>query len=308
MKTLIIGFGSIGARHFEVLKSLGHEIDIVSAHLKKTGIPLGIPSWNSKIFGSLNEVKELENYDYFVIATPTDLHLENLEFLDKRVKNKIIFCEKPLFMPNQKAFEPKNKVFVGFVLRYHPLFIKLNELLENEKIILASTSCAQYLPTWRKGDYKKCYSASKKRGGGVLLDLSHEIDYICALCGELKDIKAINEKISDLEISSDDCALIIANSSLNTKVSINIDYISKITHRRLFVHTNERSFELDFIAGILRVCDKNANILEFQSANLERNEMFCSMHKDILGQQKRACDFGSALRVMKVLKEIKENK
>ena len=45
--------------------------------------------------------------------------------------------------------------------------------------------CHSYLPQWRKKNYKKSYSSNAKLGGGVSLDLSHEIDYIQWIFGNI---------------------------------------------------------------------------------------------------------------------------
>ena len=126
MRVLVVGYGSIGSRHCEVLSSLGHEVQVLTSKDLK----------EFKSYKSFEEIS-LNEFDYFVIATPTNKHFENLEFLNKNVKNKIIFCEKPLFESKKAYLKLENSVFVGYVLRYHPLLLKLKNELKNEKIIYA---------------------------------------------------------------------------------------------------------------------------------------------------------------------------
>ena len=128
MRVLVVGYGSIGSRHCEVLSSLGHEVEVLTSKDLK----------EFKSYKSFEEIP-LSEFDYFVIATPTNKHFENLEFLNKNVKNKIIFCEKPLFESKKVYLELENSVFVGYVLRYHPLLLKLKNELKNEKIIFAQS-------------------------------------------------------------------------------------------------------------------------------------------------------------------------
>ena len=64
------------------------------------------------------------------------------------------------------------------------------------------------MPHWRDCDYRQNYSAKKNLGGGVLLDLSHEIDLAFYLFGKLKLEFAQNFKISELDIDSDDFAFL----------------------------------------------------------------------------------------------------
>ena len=129
---------------------------------------------------------------------------------------------------------------------------KLKEIVSEEKIILVNAKCGQYLPSWRpNSDYKNCYSAKKEEGGGVLLDLSHEIDYVQWLSGKIDEIKSYQVNISDLEINSDDLTMFIGKTKENIFVNISLDYISKITHRKLWVETLEYTYELDFISNKL---------------------------------------------------------
>ena len=284
MRVLVVGYGSIGSRHCEVLSSLGHEVEVLTSKDLK----------EFKSYKSFDEIP-LSEFDYFVIATPTNKHFENLEFLNKNVKNKIIFCEKPLFESKKAHLKLENSVFVGYVLRYHPLLLKLKNELKNEKIIFAQAKCSSYLPTWRPNtDYKACYSSDKERGGGVLLDLSHEIDYLLWLLGDFELSFSVDKKISDLEISSH-----------GEIISVSLDYISKITQRTLLIETLNKTFLLDFIAGCLKIADKNGEILEFL-VKIERNSSFKAMHEDILGKKEFACGYEFGLKTMEIINAVQK--
>jgi len=299
LKVLLVGFGSIGKRHYEVLSQISQvqSIDLVT----KQNID------NKICYKDLEVVDEISKYDYFVIASETNKHFEQLKFLDENVKNKLIFCEKPLFKSKQNLEIINNSVFIGYVLRFHPLLEKLKEFTKDEKIISVNAKCGQYLSSWRPNtDYKKCYSAKKEEGGGVLLDLSHEIDYVQWLCGQISEIKSFQVKASDLEIDSDDLTIFIGKASNGVLVNISIDYISKITHRRLFIETFEYTYELDFISN--KLVKKNKIGLEetYVFSNLERNLMFEKMHLDVFEKQKTICTFKEALEVMDTISTIQE--
>lgn len=299
MKVLIIGFGSIGKRHYDVLSQLSEiqSIDLVTKQNIEDKI----------CYKNLKDLDNINQYDYFVIASETNKHFEQLKFLEENVKNKLIFCEKPLFESKKDLEIKNNKVFLGYVLRFHPLLEKLKEFVKNENIILVNAKCGQYLPSWRPNtNYKDCYSAKKEDGGGVLLDLSHEIDYVQWLSGQINEIKSYQVKISDLEINSDDLTMLIGKTNKNILVNISIDYISKNTHRKLFVETFEHTYELDFIS--VKLTKKNKTGLEeiHSFSNLERNYMFEKMHLDILGKQKNICTFKEALDVMDTISTIQE--
>lgn len=99
MKVLIIGYGSIGKRHYEVLSKFS-QIKLINLITKQ----------EIKVFKFLEDIN---TYDYFVIASETNKHFEQLKFLEENVKNKLIFCEKPLF-ESKKDLEIK--YFQDFIL------------------------------------------------------------------------------------------------------------------------------------------------------------------------------------------------
>ncbi|MBU0633190.1 gfo/Idh/MocA family oxidoreductase [bacterium] len=299
MKVLIIGYGSIGKRHEEVLQRFENvnRIDIIT---KQT--------CNDKVvYNSLEKVPDLNIYDYFIIASETKKHYEQLRYLETKVSNKLIFCEKPLFETKKELKIENNRVFIGYVLRFHPLLKKLTQLLKDQKILSANINCGQYLPTWRLDtDYRNSYSAKKDEGGGVLLDLSHEIDYIQMLFGKMQEIKSYQLKISDLEIDSDDLTTLIGKTEKKIIINLSIDYISKITTRKMLVHTDENSFELDFILNRLLKKDKNGVEEVFSFSDLERNFMFEEMHISILGDKQGSCSYEEGLSVMDTIALIQE--
>ena len=54
------------------------------------------------------------------------------------------------------------------------------------KVLSVRCEIGQYLPSWRPGsDYRQAVSASRALGGGALLELSHEIDYLRWIFGEV---------------------------------------------------------------------------------------------------------------------------
>lgn len=299
MNVLIIGYGSIGKRHESVLMKIRKNINIDFVTKQCLN--------NKKTFRKLSDVKEINKYDYFIISSETNKHYEQLVYLENNVFNKIFFCEKPLF-ETKKEFQIKNnKLFVGYVLRFNPLLKKLKEELSNEKIINAIVTCGQYLPMWRPDkNYKDSYSAKKSQGGGVLLDLSHEIDYCQWLFGKLVDIKSFQLKISDLEIDSDDLTTLIAKTNNDIIITLSIDYINKITNRKILVNTVNNSFELDFIQKKLKKIDKDGNETVMSSNDLERNDMFKSMHESILSDQTDICTLKESMDVMDTIYQIQE--
>jgi CMP-N,N'-diacetyllegionaminic acid synthase len=298
LNVLIIGYGSIGKRHEEVLSGLAY-IQSINIVTKQTLV-------GKRTFKHLESIENLEVYDYFVIASKTSQHYEQLKYLESQVRCKLIFCEKPLFETYKEMQVVHNHVYIGYVLRFHPLLEKLKTLLENETILAMNVMCGQYLPTWRDADYRTSYSAKKSEGGGVLLDLSHEIDYVQWLCGNLVEMKSYQMKLSDLEIDSDDIVSLIGRSERGALVTLSLDYITKISYRRVLLHTVEYSYDLDFMKGTLVQKGKQGREEVYSASNLERNEIFVKMHDTIIKDKKNVCTFFEAMRVMKTVGMVQE--
>lgn len=300
MNTLIIGYGSIGKRHYEVLKSLTtiNTIGIVTSQ--------SIPDVTT--YTSLENVNDLDFYDYFIIASETYKHYEQLHYLDTHTKNKIILCEKPLFStytPNTSFMS--NQIYIGYVLRFHPIIQKIHTLLKNDNALYTQIRCGSYLPFWRPGtDYRQSYSASKSSGGGVLLDLSHELDYMQWLFGVPTQLTAVQTKISDLEINSDDLVVASGTTDKGVVFNLSLDYISKVPFREIIIHTFSKTIYADLINNILRIGDKEGNVEPITIESYERNDLFIKMHLSALTNHEYLCTLNEGLNVMKTISSIQE--
>ncbi len=289
MRVLIVGYGSIGKRHYEILQSFA-KVAFISIVSKQD-----INDISS--YKSLNEVENISSYDYFIIASETSKHYEQLSYLCSQVHNKKILVEKPLFDKKYGTIECDNELFTAYNLRFHPVIQKLKELLENKSVYYANVICGQYLPTWRPDqDYRKSYSANLSQGGGVLRDLSHELDYMSLLFGKIDTIDAINTKVSDLEINSDDIFTAIAVTENRSILNITMDYISKVPLRRIIIHTQENK---------LNIYDKNGHSKMFEIEELDRNHTYCKMHESILSDDTTSvCSFLEGESIVDIIETI----
>ncbi|ELT5391226.1 L-glutamine-D-fructose-6-phosphate isomerase subunit [Campylobacter jejuni] len=298
MKVLIIGFGSIGKKHFLALKSSNHEISLLSSSAKKEEIK------NTPIYRSLNEC-DLNEFDLYIITNITTEHFNTLKTLDELVKDKTILVEKPLFEKSQNFTSSKNHIYVAYLLRFHPVIVALKKLLKNEKIYFASLICNSYLPHWRAIDYRQNYSAKKELGGGVLLDLSHEIDLAFFLFKDLELIYSQNAKISELDITSDDFAFLALKNSQEAKIHIELDYFSKFNKREIIIHTLEKSFKADLINNKIEIYHKNQSqkILNFENNTIKTLQ---NLHHAVFEKNKKLCDLKQALKVLEICDEVRK--
>ncbi|MDH5717002.1 MAG: Gfo/Idh/MocA family oxidoreductase [Spirochaetia bacterium] len=301
MKVLLIGLGSIGKRHASILKNFSNtELCVITKQDIK----------DYKKFSSLEECLNLNDFDCFIIASETYKHYEQLNYINNHVENKLILVEKPLYDKYQELNNIKNKIFIAYNLRFHPILTEIKKLIENTKILFFQVFVGQYLPSWRpEADYRNSYSAKAEKGGGVLLDLSHELDYIQWLAGDIVDFKAINGKISDLEINSDDIVTGIGKTNNGTFVNFSMDYINRIPARQIIMQTTDSTIWADLIENSLKVKKNDGFFYKTNYENLNKNISYEKMHYELLYSldKKSLCTFTEASQTMKLINEIKKN-
>ncbi len=338
MKTLIIGFGSIGKKHFEALKDLGGELAVLSKSYDKN-------EFKGQKFTLFRDFKQipLNEFELFIIANITTSHFEMLLKIDKAVQGKTILVEKPIFEHFKPYKSKKNKIIVAYLLRFNPIIMALKALLKEakksgEKPYFASFECHSYLPKWRALDYTKNYSAKKELGGGVALDLSHELDLACFLFKKPRLKFAQIAKISALKINSDDfsffalqeksgfkntfkkgekCDLKKTNSqkidfknSANTqkiglknkgaKIHISLSYFSKFNTRQICIHSPKHSYKADLLNNFIEIYDENGlkQKMDFKSDTISTLK---ALHTGILSGDKNLCSLKEGLRILKII-------
>lgn len=220
-KVAIIGFGSIGKRHFEILKDLLPHSEIAILTRKKLK---KIPDGAKYNYTKIEEILDF-NPQLAVIANPATQHISVASLLVSEGINLLI--EKPIstsskglkdFIRLTKKYNPI--IAVGYNLRFLPSLIAFKDFLLNSRkigeIYSIRAEVGQYLPSWRSDkDYQKSVSAQKDLGGGVMFELSHEIDYLRWILGEIKSIQARCMKKSSLNIDVEDIAHMIIEFAPN---------------------------------------------------------------------------------------------
>lgn len=285
---LVIGYGSIGARHARILGSLGCNTAVVSQRAVRF----------PQVFQDIRQALSEHAPDYVVIANATDQHRASLETLAHLDFQGIVLVEKPLFdhffaLPSHRF----RCAAVAYNLRFHPLLQEMREVLCGETILMAQAYAGQYLPDWRPGmDYRTTYSADATRGGGVLRDLSHELDYLGWLLGPVLSVAALGGHVSTLEISSDDAFAMLFTTARCPIVSLQLNYLDRNVRRVLVVNTADHTFEADFVRGTFTV-DGTVNQIV-----VDRDSTYRSMHVALLeGNAQSLCSLDEGLATLRLV-------
>lgn len=225
-RVLVVGYGSIGRRHARNLVNLGFRPCVL------TNYPDGL---DADFSSNINKFRA-EDIKSCIISSPTAKHLEDFKkcvFVLGGLKKALI--EKPLDCSYAKAKEIKRlaarhgvKVYVAYNMRFTDGFSRVAEFVKKntDRMRIVEMAAGRDLKEWRPGtDISRSYSARRGTGGGVDLDLSHELDYAMRIFGKgFKKSFMHRCKISDLDIQSPDLFKMLLRYK-RFVVDITLDYI-----------------------------------------------------------------------------------
>lgn len=290
MKILIAGFGSIGRRHFRNLIALG-ERDILFLRSKRSTLPdeeiAGFPV-ETDIAAAL-----AHQPDAVIVSNPTSLHLDVA--IPAAEAGCHLLLEKPISHSMERVDElvaavdrGGGQVLVGFQFRYHPQLRQIAHILANDEIgrpLGARVHWGEYLPDWHPWeDHRQGFSARADLGGGVILTLTHPLDYLRWLLGDVSALWAFTARARELEIDVEAVAEIglrFANGALG---SVHLDYVQRPHTHRFEIIGARGTIRWDYIAGTLRIFRASKDEWEVSSTpeDFERNQLFLDQMQHFL--------------------------
>jgi len=236
MRALVIGFGSIAQRHIASLRSLGvADITVFRPRVPTEGVPQNI-----RFMVDLDAALRLKP-DVAVVASPSATHVESLvPLLEVAIP---CYVEKPpvttmadVTRIRRLMLAKQPLTLTGCNLRFLPSLLRMREAVRSGMIgkpVRACLQAGQWLPDWRPWkDYRTVYSAKQSSGGGVILDLIHEVDAARWFFGDFDQVRCIHGKLSSLEIDADDAACLVLGKREGPLVSIGLDYVARQRIRR----------------------------------------------------------------------------
>ena len=182
-------------------------------------------------------------------------------------------------------------------------WIKKNEI---GKIISVVCDVGEYLPSWHPWeDYKKSYAARKKLGGGVLLTVIHELDYLYWLFGKISSVYAMSSKINSLKIDVEESALISMITKSKIPIHLRMDYLRRKSKRSINIVGEKGEINWDHESKTTKL-HKNGKISRTHklSKKWNRNRMYMDIMRDFIssiGKKKNAkISLKESLHVLKV--------
>jgi predicted dehydrogenase len=319
MKYLIVGFGSIGRRHFRNLLSLGQS-DILFFRTRHSTLPeeeiSGFPI-ESDLAAAL-----AHKPDAVIIANPTAFHLDAA--IPVAEQGCHILLEKPVShnldgLDEFTAIVRKNaaRVLVGFQFRFHPNLLQIRNLLQEQVIgqpLYLRSHCGEYLPAWHPWeDYRKSYSARKDLGGGVLLTLCHSLDYLSWIFGEPQVRSSLLSYDSHLGIDVEDVAELSLIFPGDVIGSLHLNYVEIPSKHILEIIGTQGTISWDYYQNSVTVVHlgksgQTRQILEAPEG-FERNDLFLDEMRHFIevveGKTDPLCTLEDGILVLKLVSEAK---
>ena len=240
-------------------------------------------------------------------------------FIKQLIDNsKKIFLEKPVAINTKipknlsNTENQKKKKYEGYVFRHNTIINnikkKITDRKKNGKLIGVQFINRSYLPNWRKHIiYSKSVSSIKSKGGGVLLELSHEVDLAFYFFGKLKVKKSLLTNSKTLKINVEERADVIFQVKNTVPINMVLDFNSKLVERKIIINFSKINYIIDLNNNYLKIINnfKKSKIIKFKNANVQ---MFRNQMRFFLKRKSFGNSYKNGIYVLKVIEKLKNVK
>lgn len=273
-KLLIVGAGSIGERHAKAFRQMGVSVAIIDPQVDRAR-EVASRHGCSPCYRGLREAP-LGQFDAAVIATPADTHIPIARECAKAGLHLLV--EKPLATTLTGTAEliaecqqENLTLAIAYVLRFHSTLQRVRQICQQGtmgRLLSVEAVCHHYLP-WSRPDYRQTYYASATGGGGVVLDLSHETNYVEWLLGPLTLLNSTLATVPELEIPGEAIADLSLTSEEGVPVRIHLNAADRVARRQCHIAGSRGSLTADLLTGEVILHDPSG-----------RNKLGCRSERD----------------------------
>ncbi len=287
---LVVGAGSIGRRHLRNLRALGiaklAACDPDTARLSSLTPELPVATFPD-MGAALAELRP----EIVFVCSPPVCHVPQARQAVRAGAH--VFVEKPLSHDLEgveelmvEAEKHGRVVQVGYNLRFHSGVEMLKRLVSEGRIgriLWARAEFGQYLPDWRPGvDYRSTYSARRDMGGGIVLDASHELDYILWLMGTPERVVCLAGTTSDLEVDVEDCATILLQFPDGALADVHADFVQRGYTRTCKLVGEKGTVTWDYCANEVRLYLAETGAWQSCAYEFSPDDMYLAEVRDFL--------------------------
>lgn len=279
LKVAVVALGSIGRRHVRTLSGVFPTVEILAVRSRRS------PHYSeedlvAKVLDSKDDAIR-EGVHAAIICSPASQHVSDaMAFLEHNIP---VLIEKPLSDNLGTAKELRNKasekgkILLGYTFRYAEGFEYLQKIVSSDRlgrIVKARFVSKSYLPDWRPHqDYRTGVSASKELGGGVLLELSHEIDMALSMLGPFDSVRAEVGNTGTLQISVEDYAKLSLRNARGVDVTVDLDFSSEVSSRFIEIEGESGRVVWDLLENSVAVHGASKGTSQIQFAD-QRDDFF----------------------------------
>lgn len=256
-RVLVVGLGSIGQRHARLLSERMdvelHICDMVEKHRMDTVSALvnSVVSEYSYFSDAL-----LAKPDIVFICLPNQLHVPiGLQAIENGAD---VFVEKPI----SDSIEAAQKLVaaaelngrflqVGYMLRLDEGLCKMKNIVDTDgvgNIVGGRAMIGTYITLLNAKSPDR-----EKNPNSLIVDYTHELDFIRWFFGEVDDIKAMGSRMGSLEMKpTPNIFQMLLKMKSGALVQVHMDYI-QFPQRRIFeVYGDRGTLSYDFMTGEIR--------------------------------------------------------
>lgn len=309
---LIIGKSQIALRHYSILKKK----KFFSFYFQDKENRIWI--YYKEKFLIYKKKINLNNLYFVLICSPSNTHIHYLEkyinyskfiFIEKPFSNNLISTKKFIrFLPKYKNLK---KIFIGYNLRYSDSLIKFKKLIDSNtygKLLYVTCQVGRSLDQWRNKNLKLAAS-DKKKGGGVILELSHEIDYLNWIFGPIKHVYSKINDLKKFNLDVEESYFAIFKSYNKSLISLSVDMVRLDEKRFCEAIYENATIRVDLIKGTVQIIKRK--ILYTYRFNRDLDNSYKNMWYNYLKNNvnnKTISTIKDSLKILGLIDTIKKNK
>ena len=284
MKALVVGYGSIGQRHLANLRHLLPHARIGVLRSVYSGVAAQPPEGADELFYEIDAAVAFAP-EIVLICNPSPFHIPVARRLLSAGAH--LFIEKPLAAElsgvDDLLVESRASgrvLFVAYNMVFLPSLEFIREMILSGKlgrVLSVRAEVGQYLPDWRPAkDYRQGASARRDLGGGVLLELSHELHYLNWLFGSLSSVQASVVRTGELESEVEDLAELLLKFRDGPLVSVHLDFLQRSYSRscKIIGTTGTLSWQAASQQVWFQAASDLEAVLLFEASGSNRNEVY----------------------------------
>lgn len=318
---LIVSLGSIGKRHLRNLRRLRPHARIGVLRLSRDASS-AVPEGADEVFRSIEDALA-SRPSAAIVCSPASTHLQVARAL---VQAEVcLLVEKPLAHASEGLAELVDQarsrgvtLMTGYNLRFMPSLVETRRLVAAGaigQVLGARAEVGQYLPDWRPSSpYQDSVSARRELGGGALLELSHEIDYVTWILGAPARAFASGGRYGALEIDVEDMvSLALEYDQPRMLVSVHLDFLQRAPARSCKFIGSEGTLIWDGIAETVAIYRADARqwSLTTLPAVPDKNGMYLDELAHFLDAVEHGypvdVDAGQGLQVLRIVEAAKRS-